>query len=241
MKRLFVVFMLSLFLIALVNADETNLGSFQKDTCIQLYQNCDNCTYVNMSSIKYPNATLDIINKAMTQNGKDFNYSFCNTTSVGGYFYNVCGDKNGVLKCEVIGFTITPTGTILSTGESIIYLVMLFILVAVLIVLIYGAISMEWSHQRNSDGIVSSLSNKRIYKIALMTLSYFCLMWIFGILRRTAESFLILSGTEKFFTYLYVIMLSLAMPIMICAIIIGFIVWIQNMKLEKKLARGYEF
>ena len=109
MKRLIFFFILSIFLFSLVGASST-LGAFKKDTCFQLYQICDNCTYVNLTSITYPNATYESVGKLMTRVGEDYNYAFCKANLTGEYFYNTCGDKNGKLACEKIDFDVNSIG-----------------------------------------------------------------------------------------------------------------------------------
>lgn len=89
----------------------SDLGTFKQGDCIQLYQLCDNCSYVNLTTITQPNGTVLFIGTNMTKNGVDYNYTLCQTTLVGEYLYNVCGDKDNVFTCENIGFNITPSGT----------------------------------------------------------------------------------------------------------------------------------
>ena len=110
-----------MFLITLTSA-ESNLGTFKQNDCISLYQLCDNCTYVNITSITYPNSTLTSINEAMTKVGVDYNYTFC-TSVLGDYSYKVCGDKDGAFQCEVINFNLTPTGDNRGFG---IFLILIF-------------------------------------------------------------------------------------------------------------------
>lgn len=109
MKKLILTLMLGIFLVSLVSASD--LGTFKKGECIELYQLCDNCTYVNLSSVTYPNSTILNLNEAMTENGVDYNYTFCSTNVEGDMSYKVCGDKDGEFICETIDLRITPLGT----------------------------------------------------------------------------------------------------------------------------------
>ena len=116
-KNLILIFFVFLFLISFISA--TDLGTFKQGEDIELYQMCSNCSYVNLTSVKYPNSTVQIINEVMTKNNNDYTYSFNETKQVGSYQYNVCGDKNGVYRCEVLSFYITPSGFSIGSGESI--------------------------------------------------------------------------------------------------------------------------
>ncbi len=120
MKKILLTLILGIFLISLVSA--TSIGTFKQDNCISLHQICDNCTYVNLTSIKYPNSTIQNINQLMTKIGVDYNYTFCSTSALGYYFYNVCGDKDEVLTCENIEFAITEGGDNFNLAQAIILL-----------------------------------------------------------------------------------------------------------------------
>jgi len=106
------IMLMGIFLFCIVVVSATsNLGTFKSRECISLYQLCDNCTYVNISSVMYPDSTVESINENMTKNGVNYNYTYCNTLQDGIYIYNVCGDKDGTLTCENITFEINPTGS----------------------------------------------------------------------------------------------------------------------------------
>lgn len=100
---------MGIFLLTFVSSF-TTLGTFKKGTCIQLHQICDDCNYVNLTSVTFPNSTIRNLNELMTKNGNDYNYSWCNTTDIGSYLYNTCGDYEGTHTCENIGFEINAIG-----------------------------------------------------------------------------------------------------------------------------------
>jgi len=128
MKKLLLLLFMSMFLITLVNAtDITNIGITKQYSSIELYQTCDNCTYVNLSSVRYPNLSIGYFNSAMTKISNDFNYSFNKTNNIGNYQYTVCGDKNGVFKCEVIGFEVTLNGKKQADGIVVVIFSIIFI------------------------------------------------------------------------------------------------------------------
>ena len=128
MKRIyFLLIFLALAIAPLVSA--ADIGILKKDTTIQLFQSCDACTYVNLSSVKLPNGTIQIYNEAMTKSGTTYTYDFSSTDLQGDYNYEVCGDKDGTLTCEVIGFSINYNGEETSVSQGIIYAVLLGLLV----------------------------------------------------------------------------------------------------------------
>lgn len=114
--RYLIVVTLLLFSLTFVSSETINLndlsdlGIVKQNTCISLYQYCPTCSYVNVTSIKYPNQNVEMVNYAMSKSVNDYNYSFCNTSLIGEYSYTVCGDKSGSVQCEKIKFESTPSG-----------------------------------------------------------------------------------------------------------------------------------
>ncbi len=45
----------------------SDLGVFKINSTIQLYQSCENCTFVNLSSVKLPNGSVLFYNLEMTK------------------------------------------------------------------------------------------------------------------------------------------------------------------------------
>lgn len=90
---------LGLLLMPLVLGIES-LPNSRAGDCINLPQIC-NCTYVNLTSITYPNQTKIIINQPMTKIGQEFNYTYClDSQTLGEYTITTCGDDNGVHQCK---------------------------------------------------------------------------------------------------------------------------------------------
>jgi len=118
------ILIIGIFCLSLITS--SSLGTVKQGDCISLYQQCDTCTYVNLTSVKYPNSTIDFLNVNMTKNDIDYNYSFCNTSILGDYSYTVKGDKDGAVSSETIYFTVTPTGSDFGTTQGITAIGILF-------------------------------------------------------------------------------------------------------------------
>lgn len=123
MKKLFLILFVGMFLISLASADGT-LGTFKLNDCISLYQYCDTCTYVNLTTVQFPNGTIQTINNAMTKTDVDYNYTYCDTSTIGTYYYTVKGDKGGIVNTERISFEVTPSGFTGTLGFYILILVL---------------------------------------------------------------------------------------------------------------------
>ena len=113
-------FIVTLFLIQTVSS---LLGTYKINTGVDLIQTCNNCTYCNITSVKYPNGT-DILrgNISMNKDGTYYNYLLngTNTTVVGTYtYYYDCG--NAVESATGgIDFEVTITGDETPEGTSFI-------------------------------------------------------------------------------------------------------------------------
>lgn len=125
MKKLVIcsLILMSLF-ITMVSAE--NIGTFKLGTNVEITNYCASgtCTYVNLSSIKFPDSSMLYINQAMTKNGNNYNYTFNGTTAIGEYTFVTCGNPDGVLYCDSDTFTVTPNGFVNSPLFYIIFIVL---------------------------------------------------------------------------------------------------------------------
>ncbi len=115
-KVLFLIMGMFLFSLVSVSAFSFNsnsfnsLGTFQQGKNVTLFQSCSNCSYINLTSINFPNGIIISPNVQMQKDQYSYTYNFSDTNQSGDYKYTVCGDKGGSLTCETIGFQITPSG-----------------------------------------------------------------------------------------------------------------------------------
>ena len=118
--------------IGLVSATDS-LGTFKQNDCINLIQNCNNCSVVNITKLTYPNSTAAVTNIGMTADGTSFNYTFCQTPIVGTYFVSGFGDLDGVNTVWTYTFDITPLGdnSTSNIGFYFFIIVTLFILLTI--------------------------------------------------------------------------------------------------------------
>jgi hypothetical protein len=103
-----IIFIFVILSVTLITASDS-FGTFKQNQCINLVQTCSNCTYIN-ATILYPNSTIISNNDKWTQNGNNFNYTFCNTDVNGLYQINGIGNPDGQILVFSSDFTITPSG-----------------------------------------------------------------------------------------------------------------------------------
>lgn len=120
----------SILLINLASAiDSATINSGKQNECITLVQTCSDCSFVNLTSIVYPNSSKTIYSPhiRMTNYLPDFNYSFCLTNNVGSYTYTTLGDPEDTLTTQSVTFEITPSGFIQTTSQGITSAIVLFV------------------------------------------------------------------------------------------------------------------
>lgn len=129
LKRLFFV-ILFVFLICSISASNiASLGTFKIDDCVELKQTCSNCTYVNISSVLYPNSTKAISMTSMIKDGTEYSYDFCSTSVLGSYIVNGFADLDGKITVFAYDFDITGNGKVAPSGAVITTFVVLFLFV----------------------------------------------------------------------------------------------------------------
>lgn len=111
MKRTITILgLMVLFMILPTMAEQQTLGTFQQDECVDLIQTCADCSYVNFTSVKYPDSSLALGNVQATKQGTEYNYTFCNTDKLGTYIVNGVGDVGGTDTVFAYNFEITKSG-----------------------------------------------------------------------------------------------------------------------------------
>jgi len=108
MKKL-IVLTLFIFMLVFTTAQLSNIGTFRQGDEVRIVQVCSDATYINITSISYPNSSQAVSNVAMIQDGGEFYYLFDDTSTLGRY--DVRGIANGCEKTFATYFQITPTGT----------------------------------------------------------------------------------------------------------------------------------
>lgn len=94
-------------------------------SCIELPQECADCTFVKLSTITFPNLNKSAIQTNMVKDGTSFSYSFCSTSQIGNYQYCTMGDVGGTNTTACKDFEITPSGFQATLGFYIVLLVVL--------------------------------------------------------------------------------------------------------------------
>lgn len=108
-NKLFLTILTGLFLISFTSA-VGDIGIVKQFDCIDLYNYCPSCSYINLTAIQYPNGSTNTMNLVMEKTENNYKYEFCGTKLLGKHSYTTCGDKEGTESCEDITFEVTPSG-----------------------------------------------------------------------------------------------------------------------------------
>jgi len=129
----FIFLIVAISIVPLSFAAQSNLGVFKQNTCINLLENCADCTYLNLTSVIYPDSTFLLNeNSEMTQTGSVYNYSICNTTQIGNYIYCVIGDPSGVIKTDCVNFEVNDRGVAIKDNTTNIAIIGVLIMIILL-------------------------------------------------------------------------------------------------------------
>lgn len=128
MKKLLTLLIMSIFLFSLCSAEQQTFGTFKKNECINLIQTCSNCTWVNITTIVYPNSEIADTDLIMLKAGTNYNYTFCKANQTGEYIINGIGDLNGIVTIWNYNLLVTTNGNNLATAGVIIFFSALFLI-----------------------------------------------------------------------------------------------------------------
>ena len=235
MKKILLTFIIGMFLFSFASASLESQGSGDQNKNFTINQGCSDATYMTLSTIQYPDRTVQIINTNMSSmGGSSFQYNFTDTEQRGRY--DVIGISDGCQRDFTFYFTI---GQELNTGRAIAYVGFIIILLFTFFLTMYGASQVRWKHLRSDEGKIITINHFRYVKVFLFTIAYFELMFLFGLSYKFFNEANI-EGFTQFFNFIYQLFLNLIVPLIIFLIITIFVIWINNKKLSKKLNLGLD-
>ena len=223
MKINSIIFLIvGLVLVSVVSAESGYLGIYKLGEDIRLNQVCSDASYINISSITYPDSTIAISNVAMTNLGNgEFNYTFENVTMNG--IYSVCGISDG---CEITfcyKFEVNPVGEELTIGKSVGYIGLIIFLFCLFLL-----------------SLVSIFRFKNF--IAVFIISWVTYLLFFAITficyQITDSYFYNVEFLGTFFWIIYWILLIATFPLFLCSMAYLFYIIAYNDHFRKLVEKG---
>jgi len=240
-KKILTTFILSILLLSFVSAFD-DIGTYKINECVTIRQSCSSCSYVNISISEPPSGNFNISNDAMNKiGGGAWNYSYCNTDTIGRYDIIGEGDISGVATSfNSMSFFISSTGEDLDISDAVLYLVMILFLCSLFGFLLYilGKIPRDI---RGEDDFIIDVSKLAYLRPVVLGLCWILLTSIMFIVANIAVGFLTAGLIGKFlFTIFRLMGLSNLVIIPLCIIKM-----IQRIAMSKEMMgmieRGVEF
>lgn len=224
--------------IDMASAEEQTLGTFLKDSCIQLKQTCGNCTYVNITRVSAPDSTVLISgNFSMTRQDTIYNLTFCSTTQVGEYIVDWKANPDGITSAGNYNFFISLTGIRPSTAQGTIYFFLGVLSIAIFGLSLFGAIKIKWKHPRDQKGYLIGLNDLKYVKLLLWFFTYLMLIFIVFAFRQVSK----IADWEvagNWFGIIFWFLISALLPVFILTCILGFISVMDSKRVRNLMKRG---
>jgi hypothetical protein len=143
------IFSMAVLMLSLVSAGKESLGVFKQNENVRIVQVCDDATWVNISSISYPNGSVASSGIKMVPSSGEFYYNFSDTLQLG--IYDVRGISDGCENTFTYYFEITPTGKITSSSQGLLSIGVLASIV--LLMIFFGWLSFKFIEKDSTFAI----------------------------------------------------------------------------------------
>lgn len=209
-----------------IGHDEDNsfIGTVKAGNCMQLSALCANCTYVNVSSVLLPNKTVVNLNRQMGQGSPTyFNLTFCMNADGGMYNYGTFGNLNGIVDSASGDYRSTQSGTELTISESILYVVLIIINMALFLTFLILAIKLPYNDEVDKNGTVTRVTKAKYLKLLCILLTYGTFLWFLAIFTGIINNFISLEVYRTMITSVYMLAIGLGWIVTLAISIIIFV------------------
>jgi len=220
MKKILITIIMGILLIAPVMALD-NQGTGKQNQNFTFVQVCNDATYITLDTILLPTKSALVISQNMTfVSGGTFHYNITNTSQLGRY--DITGISDGCENSFATFITITKSGTLLETGESLTYFILAFGVFLLFVISFYFMIATPYGNEVNEKGAVIKITKLKYVKLALILLTWVLFTWFLNILIGLADNFVVLTMYYGFFGFIFQVMNNLALPLGILILVISF-------------------
>lgn len=235
MKKLILTFILGIFLLNSMFALDS-LGVGKQNQNFTFCQTCSDATYITLSTLQYPDKTVIPINDNMTASGSSFCYNITTTSQLGRY--DVTGISDGCEKTFAAYFEISYSGDELSTGNSIFYAALIFIMILLLVGTIYGAEKLPSTNEKDEEGKIMSVKWGKYLRAPLYFIAWIIFIAILFITSNLAFAYLGEQLFAKVLFNLYKICFAITPVIVVVWFVWFFVKIFQDKKLNGYISRG---
>lgn len=177
--------------------------------------------------------------KPMTNTTQFYNYTLpaSNTSKLGLYNYDITCLQSGLNATNSFSFEVTPTGKTFSTAQSIIYIFALIFGLVLFLLVLYGAIAIPYNNNRNEEGMVIKVNDLKYAKIFLWFMSYMILIFIAYLGWNISFGFL--NFGANFFYFIFWVLISGLLPIIVMFSIVSIINLVNDKRLKDGISNGF--
>jgi uncharacterized membrane protein YhdT len=239
-KKILTIFILSIFFLSFVTPlTLDNLGTFQQDNNVRVSQICQDATYINLSSVSYPNSSIALNNIEMISAGSgEFYYNFNLTNDIGRY--DVRGISDGCLKTFATSFDITYTGKIL-TGEIItIYIIAILALILLFVVVSFIINYLPSKDSSDEDGSILHISNLKHLRSVLYAVNWSIILAIMFIVSNLGIAYMPSSMIGDLFFAIFKVMFWMSIIVLPLWFLKIFVDIFKDKELKQMIERGVD-
>ena len=237
LSKITIVMIMFIFVISFTSA---NLGTIAQNECMNI-RVLANCSSVNLSEVSNKEETF-VINQPMTNiGGQTFNYSFCNTSTIGTYTFswdNTCVDCS-TYNCGN-SFEVTYDGNLLRIENSILYLGLIFILIFLFLLIILNISKLPSGDTYNEEGILLGVNNLKYLRPVLWAVSWGLLIGIMFITSNISIAYLPTEMFGEFFFMIFRVMFILTLPMTVIWFLFIFAKLFRDREMKTMIERGVE-
>ncbi len=239
MKKIYLL-MFAILFISLASATSTTWGTYKQNDCVNLITICplDSCNVTTLQAITYPNSTIAISDVSATHTGTVWNYTYCNTDSLG--IYTIYGySTNSTQNESLIGdFEITHTGGNLTSAKSTLYAILIFVFIFFMFGLFFIIKSLPNENQKDEEGKIMSITWLKYLRSPLWFIEWILFVGILFMSSNLAFAFLYTKLFSNILFILFRICFGLTPVILIIWIMWIFAKIYQDKQFQKLINRG---
>ena len=200
-----------------------------------ILQTCASCTYVNVT-VSNGNGIV-IANGEMTNNGSGVWTYNMTPTIISRHDVTGQGDVDGTATSFATYFEVTPSGKVVSTGDSILYALFSLILFFVIFTLSFFVFTMPKANDRDGDGFETKIVKIKYFRVIFIALIYPLTILLLNFLNSLAINFSALSMFSGVLGFLFETMLRLAWPFTVIMFAWIIVMLIHDTNLKKQLKK----
>lgn len=238
-NKILSIILVCFFLISFVNAfdrfQQHQNATIELPTYENDFSKCITCSCE--ISVNNPDGVLFIDSQAMDINTNriSYNLSGSDLDKLGNYFYDIyC--TNAVDYGGGDGyFSVTTTKRELSSGESIIYFLMLAFIFSLFSLSLYFSFAIPFINQANMQFGYIEVTRKKYLKLIFIMITYGLFIWLINFLIGLSDNFIGLNNFYNFLTFLFNLLVGMIIPLLILMILLFVYELVKDFNIKKQM------